>query len=367
MKKIGAFNDNAIIRLLDAGWIRGGSKDNVNPASYDLTITGEIYRVPAVFQVRKNTSVLDMINNFNGKKHNCNNPLLKDCTYLIRIKEKITLHGGMYGYANPKSTAGRLDLHVRLMADGVREYDTLPPGWKGDIWVMVTPRSHSVLLHPGESVNQIRFFFSDTRLHGHDLLLANSHYSFQRDPVSLDVITGNFSSFDDRSLLLSVDLTLEGPVAYAAKNTDAVIDYSKRNFYDPGDFYTSIMTDNGHVLLQKNAFYILSSKELITVPVHMSSEMLAVDVRLGDFRSHYAGFFDPGFGMAGDDSIGLPIVLEVRSPENMFIEHGQPMARIKYELLSNPAVKSYAILEKSNYNRQRGLKLAKQFKKQVLV
>ncbi len=367
----GAFPVQTLHELKDGGFLQI-HENQIKPASFDTVISDEIYHLPrGAFQVKKGQSIFEFAkDNSLIKDHSIQNPLEVGEAYLIKIEDKVNLMSGVYGYANPKSSSGRLDLHCRLLADCVGAYDTLPGGWKGDLWVLVIPKSFPIILNSGDSLNQIRLFNKDARLSrselefalGHDnLLYKKPIYSgaLKQKIFSQDLIP---QDYDLDSLLLSIDL--EGPLpGYVAKNfkNQEPIDISRIGNYPWENYFSKLEPNEKGIELDSGKFYILSTWENVLVPNTMACEMRPTDDRLGDYKAHYAGFIDPGWGMSEGGLRGLPLTLEVRPFGKMTLFNQQPIARIKYEWLVEPANVNYQDFD-SNYKVQTGPKLAKQFK-----
>ncbi len=333
---------------------------NVKPASLDLMLDEDVYKIPGSFQLPKNTSVFSVIKQLSGKKKvSFNDPLEKGCYYIAKIQEKIDLRSDVYAYANPKSTSGRLDMFIRLLADGMSQYDALSKGFKGDIWIQIQPQSFHTKLHPGDSLNQTRFFYSDARLTKMELeeVMQKEGLLFYEKEGKKEQIFYKEMSIQDSpdSILLCLDVKkgVNGEaIGYRAKKTKQVLDYRQK--YRTEDFFTTIESNkNGMIYMPKDSFNILSSVEHVSVPVWLACEMASIDDRLGNYRSHYAGYIDSGW-------FKRPLTLEVRTYENTFAYHGQPIARIKYERLAELPEFSYETIA-SNYTKQSKAKLAKQF------
>jgi dCTP deaminase len=348
-----------------------GNEGNVKPSSLDLTITDEIYEVPGSFQVPRDATVLSVIKELGGKKVSLDKPLEVGNYYIAKIAEKIDLPKGIYGYANPKSTTGRLDMHARLLADRVPQNDAISEAFDGELWVQIKPQSFSIKLHPGVALNQVRLFYSDTRLNRIELeqLMKKTGLLFCEELQNKDNEHGlvRYKDMQVQDSPDSIVLRLDGkvgannePIGYRAKETKEVIDYLQS--YKAEDFFEVIgLEKNGLLFLPKDCFSILSSIEHVSVPGNLACEMAPIDDRFGELRAHYAGFIDPGWGWKADGSVfGKPLTLEVRSFENIYVRDGQPIARIKYERLAEMPNVVYDSMN-SNYLVQNKAKLAKQF------
>lgn len=362
MNKRGALPDSYIEKLIQSGHIKGARKDYIRPASLDLSLSEEVYEVGSVFQPRRGETVRDVLRFIQASRHDPAKPLARDTIYLWRLNEILALPQSVYAYCNPKSSTGRLDLHVRLLADGISRYDSISPaGFSGELWVTVMSKSFPVLVHPHESLNQMRLFNADTRMDDLELEMAQAQYGLVRDPA-----TGKPISFDhlsgadgDGSILLSIDV--EGDiVGYESIVSSHVVDTKGRDHMKE-KFFSPVISENGYVHLKRDRFYILSSYEAVVSPPYFACEMVPMDERSGEFRSHYAGFIDPGWGWGqSGESTGRQLTLEVRPFEDMVVRHKQPIAKIRYErLLAEPQILYDAT--NSHYVEQRGPKLGKFF------
>jgi dCTP deaminase len=279
--------------------------------------------------------------------------LEKGCVYLVPLMEGLNLPHGITAVANAKSSTGRLDLLTRVVTDGGTEFDRIPAGYKGPLYAEICPRSFSVLVRPGMRLNQIRFRKGQSVLD--DAELAALHAS--------DTLVDGVPVISD-GLGFSVDLKpAQGDlVGYRAKPHTGVIDLENIGYYDPAEFWEELRTTTGRIILDPGAFYILVSREAVHIPPAYAAEMAPYLAMVGEFRVHYAGFFDPGFGHAAVGGSGARGVLEVRCHEAPFVlEHGQVVGRLIYEKMSQTPETLYGADLASNYQGQ-GLKLSKHFK-----
>ncbi len=362
MKK-GALSSQEIETLISEKHIQNVDKERINPASLDISASGERYRIDSVFLPKFGEKVRDLLEELGARPHSVNEPFERGVIYAVRIKEEVKLPEGIYGFCNPKSSTGRHDLHVRIVGDGVARYDTVPEKNSGDLWAIIVPRSYPVMMPENFPISQIRFFSKDTRFTEEDLLAewngSSLAYHLDEKPYSYD----SFKMKDgDGSILLTLDLSQE-IVGYEARGTNKVLNLGGINkSIDPLHFFTPIMKAGESITLKKDSFYILSTKEALRVPPHLASEMVDMDSRTGEFRTHYAGFFDPGWGYGKKgEGKGRPITLEVRPFEDVCISHGQPIGKVRFEKMSEVPAKHYDEMS-SNYLVQSGPKLAKQFK-----
>jgi dCTP deaminase len=327
----------------------------LQPASLDLRLGTVAYRIRASFLPGHGTAVLDRVNDFTMHRIDLSDGavLEKGCVYLVPLMEGLNLPHGITAVANAKSSTGRLDLLTRVVTDGGTEFDRIPAGYKGPLYAEICPRSFSVLVRPGMRLNQIRFRKGQSVLD--DAELAALHAS--------DTLVDGVPVISD-GLGFSVDLKpAQGDlVGYRAKPHTGVIDLENIGYYDPAEFWEEIRTTTGRIILDPGAFYILVSREAVHIPPAYAAEMAPYLAMVGEFRVHYAGFFDPGFGHAAVGGSGARGVLEVRCHEAPFVlEHGQVVGRLIYEKMSQTPETLYGADLASNYQGQ-GLKLSKHFK-----
>jgi dCTP deaminase len=322
----------------------------VQPASLDLRLGTTAYRVRASFLPGAGRTLADRLPEFEMHRIDLapGAVLEKGAVYLVPLQESLALPPGLSAVANAKSSTGRLDLLTRTVTDGGTEFDRVPPGYAGPLYAEICPRSFSVLVRPGMRLNQVRFRAGEARLN--DAALAALH-------EATPLVDGD-PHIDD-GLGFSVDMR-PGPgdlVGWRAKPHAGVIDLDRLGHYAPRDFWEAIRTRDGRVILDPGAFYILVSREAVTIPPDHAAEMAPYLAMVGEFRVHYAGFFDPGFGH-GTPARG---VLEVRCHEAPFVlEHGQTVGRLIYERMSERPARLYGQDIASNYQGQ-GLKLSKHF------
>ncbi len=345
-----------------AGFIAGAEAKNVRPASLDLSLSSEVYKVEGVFQPRPSETIRDIMKLIKKVKHDITEPLERDATYLARLNETLSLPESVYGYCNPKSTSGRVDLHVRILADGVSRYDAVGKGYKGELWIVMQPKSFPIKVAKGLSLSQLRLFNSDTRFNELDLEIAMREHKLlwrQKEKKPLDYSEIKIRD-NDGSLILTLDFSGQ-LLGYKCVCPDEVLDLTKVDHYDPSHYFVPMYSRDGYVTLKKGEFYILSTREAVRVPPDLACEMAPMDERSGDFRSHYAGFIDPGWGWGKrGEGVGRPLTLEVRPFEDLLVRHGQPVAKIKFEHMIEVPELSYDALG-SNYIAQYGPRLAKQF------
>jgi dCTP deaminase len=331
------------------------AKGQVQPASLDLRLGTVAYRVRASFLSGSGRSVQDRLAEFEMHRiHLTNGAVLeKGCVYVVPLMESLALPDGIQAVANAKSSTGRLDLLTRTITDGGTEFDRIASGYTGPLYAEICPRSFSVLVRPGMRLNQIRFRQGQSVLTDADLSVLHD-----RSPL----VDGD--AVIDDGLGFSVDLkpgkgTLVG---YRAKPHTGVIDLDNIGYYDPAEYWEELHASDGKIILDPGAFYILVSREAVSIPPAYAAEMAPFLAMVGEFRVHYAGFFDPGFGHDAAGGTGSRGVLEVRCHEAPFVlEHGQVVGRLVYERMTDVPEQLYGVGIASNYQGQ-GLKLSKHFK-----
>jgi dCTP deaminase len=336
--------------------------DHIQPASLDLRLGDMAHRVRASFLPGPNSTVEAKIKELRMTRVDLTGaPVFeKDCVYIIPLVEELNLPENISGKANPKSTTGRLDIFTRLITDYGTEFDRVPPGYKGKLYAEVVSRTFTVALRAGMRLSQLRFVqgnprSSDSAIRGLD----------REDPLVYDEDSPGKARVE-RGLRVTVNLEgAEGEIiAYKAKRYAPAIELDKINFYATEEFWeVRYQNASRNLILEPGDFYILASKERVSVPPEFAAEMVPFDPSDGEFRIHYAGFFDPGFGHGSGDIKGTPAVLEVRAHEVPFLmEHGQLVGRLNYmPLLSRPN-KIYGTNIGSSYQHQ-ALTLSKQFRK----
>lgn len=329
--------------------------EQIQPASLDLRLGTIAYRVRASFLAGHGAKVADRLAEFEMHRVDLTGGavLEKGCVYVVPLMEGLALPDDISAVANAKSSTGRLDLLTRTITDGGTEFDRIAPGYTGPLYAEICPRSFSVLVRPGMRLNQIRFGRGDAVLDD-----AALHALHVRTPLV------NGTAVIDDGLGFSVDLRpAKGTlVGYRAKPHTGVIDLDNIGFYDPREYWEEVHSDTGQIILDPGAFYILVSREAVTIPPDHAAEMAPYLAMVGEFRVHYAGFFDPGFGYAEAGGAGSRGVLEVRCHEAPFVlEHGQVVGRLVYERMSAPPTQLYGAGIASNYQGQ-GLKLSKHFR-----
>jgi dCTP deaminase len=278
------------------------------------------------------------------------------CVYIVPLLESLALPDDVSAAANPKSSTGRLDVFTRVIADETQGFDRIRAGYHGPLYAEISPKTFPILVREGTRLSQIRFRRGHAQLDAESLRALHARERLT-DDADADVGEG---------IAVGVDLSGLGPnglVGYRAKRHTGLIDVEHRAGYDLAEFWEPMAArPDRSLILDPDEFYILASKEAVQVPPDYAAEMVPFDPLVGEFRVHYAGFFDPGFGYAGAGGRGARAVLEVRSREVPFIlEHGQIVGRLVYERMLGRPKTLYGMGIGSNYQAQ-GLKLSKHFR-----
>jgi dCTP deaminase len=349
-----------IAALAEAGAIVAAKPfdaDQIQPASLDLRLGPVAYRVRASFLPGPNATVAERVAALTLHEIDLTKGALlepgRSGVYIVPLQESLALPPEIAAATNPKSSTGRLDVFTRVIADRTREFDTIPAGYNGPLYVEISPRTFPVIVREGSRLSQIRFRTGNARLD--DAELAALHARTPLVDGDLHLAGG---------LMLSIDLSdRDGIVGYRAKRHTGLVDVDRRGALDALDFWDPIATHGKRELvLDPDQFYILASRESVTVPPDYAAEMVPFDPLVGEFRVHYAGFFDPGFGHSEAGGAGSRAVLEVRSHEIPFIlEHGQSVGRLVYERMLERPRFLYGRDIGSHYQAQ-GLKLSKHFR-----
>lgn len=336
------------------------AETQIQPASIDLRLGKTAYELSSSFLPRNYSDILSKIEDLHlcVQEINLDNPtiLKANHVYLVQLQEELQLPDTISARANPRSTSGRADLFTRLLCDYSTEFETAPLGYKGKLFVEIVPRTFDICVRKGTKVNQLRLEIPE----------ENTHLYFSSDDRSF--VHGNNNIINSHHLpkYLSVNLTADdnsGIVGYLAKSNTPTLDFDKVASYDRNEFWEPIFQNHSRSLvLEPDAFYILRSIEGVAIPPNLAAELIPYDPSFGEFRVHYAGFLDPGFGNRLDDASGTPVVLEVRVRDVRFlIEHGQPVARILYYELLESTDKVYSSAIGSSYQTQK-ISLGKQFR-----
>jgi len=335
----------------------------IQPSSLDLRLGKVAYRVRASFLPGPGQNMAQKIERFTMHKVDLTQGavLERGCVYIVPLLERLSLSQRLSAIANPKSSTGRLDVFTRLITDGASEFDRIEAGYNGPLYAEIAPRTFSILARTGVRLNQMRLRRGEHRLTDPELTRLHQETPLVHGKAGQENIAGGIA--------LTVDLQGagdDGLIGYKARPHAPLIDIENVGHYDPADFWEPIHAGTGTesgLVLNPDDFYILASREAVTVPPEYAAEMVAYDTLVGEFRVHYAGFFDPGFGWAEAGGEGTRAVLEVRSHDVPFLlEHGQTVGRLVYERLTNLPDRIYGQDIGSNYQKQ-SLALAKQFRR----
>ncbi|VAX18833.1 Deoxycytidine triphosphate deaminase [hydrothermal vent metagenome] len=382
----GALPSQDIQSLINEGQVQIGydrADIGIQPASLDLSLGSVAYRLQASFLPQGN-SVRERMEDLIMYEINLEKGAIleKGAVYLIPLRERLALPNYIKGKTNPKSSIGRLDVFTRVITDYCARFEDVASNYKGELFLEVVPRSFTIKVKTGQRLNQLRLFEiapqadnsaviapyekrqgignSDlTNLYTKEKLLYGADENF---------IEAHHRHLSDNGLLMSIDLSSAnmdgGPIGFMAKKNSQVIDLEKIAHYDAEDFWEAIHTPkDGRLILEPEEFYIFASKERIRVPLNCAAEMVEFDAGSGELRTHYAGFFDPGFGYGKNGEVkGTKAVLEVRPHDVPFIiEDGQILFKMKYERMASEPDIWYGEEIGSNYHNQT-LRLSKQFR-----
>ena len=338
----------------------------IQPASIDLRLGARVWRIKASFLPGDGVSVAEKLSTMAMHEMDLNHDtvLEKGCVYIAELEESLNLPEGMTAFANPKSSTGRLDVFTRMITDGATEFEIATAGYEGPLYAEISPRTFSVLVRRGSRLSQLRLRQGAAQISDMDMQRL-------QDEIGL-VHGGGLDGRDIRDgVPLSVDLSgqvnpaMPGLIGWRARKHAGLIDVDKPRSYPVATYWEKVTTDDlsgGGLILNPDEFYILVSREYVTVPPDYAAEMSAYDTRVGEFRAHYAGFFDPGFGMADLGAGQTRAVLEVRSHDVPFlIEEGQTVCRLVYEPLSETPPQLYGAAGSGSHYQAQGLQLAKHF------
>lgn len=333
--KLGVLPDCELSDLFDSGAIESQSaldSDQIQPASLDLRLAFDAHRIRASFLPGGDRSVADVLQTKGTQLHQIElTPqgavLETGCVYLVPLQESLHLPENISGRANPKSSTGRIDVFTRVVTNHSKAFDDVPAGYSGPLWLEISPRTFPILVRPGDRLAQLR------------------------------LRRGQSSGASEKTVSIDLKRPDGAPVGWRAKRHGGLIDLRAIGKHDVHEFWEPLYARGGRLILDPEEFYILASREAVEVAPDKAAEMAPIAPELGEFRAHYAGFFDPGFGT---NKGGSRAVLEVRSRDVPFVlEHGQPVAKLVYEPMSSKPEALYGG-KTSNYQGQ-GLKLSKHF------
>lgn len=376
-KIAGVLSSQEILELINKNVItseNGIEKDLIQPASIDLRLGIKAWRVPASFLPGKGNKVSSRLKDLAMHEFSLIDGAVLECgcVYIVKLLENVSLTDNLTGIANPKSSTGRLDVFTRLIVDGTTEFEEVPAGYQGPLYAEISPRTFSVLVRTGSRLNQLRLRRGQSFTSDKEMEILQEHVGLVRNQDNI-----NLPDKIKNGVPLSVDLVGEnGLIGYKARKHSMLIDIDKPNHYKRELFWEKITVEDllyqgfdydnkknqGSLILSPDAFYILASKEYVSVPSKYAAEMRAYDTKVGEFRAHYAGFFDPGFGLTELGASKTKAVLEVRSHDVPFlIEQDQTVCRLVYEPMANVPSILYGEAGSSNNYQAQGLKLAKHF------
>ena len=374
----GVLASQQIKGLIDSGAVRADPEVDesrqIQPASLDLRLGSTAYRVRASFLAGAGASISERLKEFEMHSFSLADGavLEKGCVYVVPLAESLKLPKGMDAVANAKSSTGRLDLLTRAITDGGTEFDRIPAGYSGMLHAEICPLSFSVVVHEGMALNQIRFRNGRAKLDDAELReLHKTARLVDSEPlisgglgfsVDLRPAAGALPGHGTRPAQKDMFPKSAAPlVGYRAKRHAGIVDLGRIGAHDPLDYWEEVRSADGRIILDPGAFYILASREAVHIPPTHAAEMDPYLAMAGEFRVHYAGFFDPGFGHDAAGGAGSRGVLEVRCHDAPFVlEHGQIVGRLIYEKMDEIPDRLYGSGVTSNYQGQ-GLKLSKHF------
>ncbi|MEA3536269.1 2'-deoxycytidine 5'-triphosphate deaminase [Rhizobium sp. CC-YZS058] len=358
----GILADGAIEGLFASGALISEAPldpDQIQPASLDLRLGATAFRVRASFMPGPGHLVADKLDRLKLHVVDLSDGAVLEtgCVYIVPLMERLDLPAAMSASANPKSSTGRLDIFTRVITDRAQEFDKIPAGYRGPLYLEISPRTFPVIVRRGSRLSQIRFRVGQALLSEAELLDLHARET---------LVASEAPNVSGGGIALSIDLKGTGPdglIGYRGKHHTAVVDVDKKAGHGIYDFWEPLYArGSDELILDPDEFYILVSREAVHVPPLYAAEMTPFDPLVGEFRVHYAGFFDPGFGHELAGGRGSRAVLEVRSHEVPFIlEHGQIVGRLVYEHMLERPRSLYGLGAGSNYQAQ-GLKLSKHFR-----
>ena len=337
--KQGILPQQAIQTLFESGSIRAplmgkdGHPDQIQPASLDLRLGYKAYRLRASFLPGKKRKIVECLEDVRMHEVDLTHGAVLEtgCVYLVPLQESLSLSQKIAASANPKSSTGRLDVFTRVICDKATQFDSIIAGYKGPLYVEIAPRTFSILVRPGDRLVQMRF-------------RQGAINTLDTQTVSLDL-----KGFDD-----------SGIIGWRARRHAGLVDVANVGGHKARDFWEPLYSDAGQLVLDPEEFYILASKESVSIPADQAAEMAPIATEIGEFRAHYAGFFDPGFGVEAAGGAGSRAVLEVRGRDVPFMmRDGQPVAKLLFEAMTETPESLYG--EKGSHYQAQSLKLSKHF------
>jgi dCTP deaminase len=349
-------------------WIAAGSwripSESIQPASIDLRLGERAWALRCSFLPDRDSTVEQKVEDLAFEQIDLRDgaTLERDRPYLVPLIEELRLPEQIRAKANPKSSTGRLDVFTRVLTDRSHRFDEIAAGYHGKLYLEVVPRTFAIRVKTGLPLNQVRLADGDGRLGDRELI--NLH---EQVPLLFDdsePLAGSSLSLGD-GLFLSLDASggPESTVGYRAKKNSLPIDLTRTSTLRWQDYWEPVHPETGQrIVLEPEVFYLLLSAEGVSIPPSYAAEMLAYDPTAGELRTHYAGFFDPGFGYsrAGEPG-GSRAALEVRARDVSFmVEHGQPVCKLAFERMSHEPDVLYGSDVGSNYQGQQTM-LSKHF------
>lgn len=363
----GVFPNHWIQRLVDASQVAGPVEPGqVQPSSLDLTLAEEAYAVPGSMLPLPGEDVRALVRGYARRSLDLGEPatLVRGEVYVVRLAQSLDLPDDVAAYANSKSSTGRIDLQTRLLTAGNPRYDKVPRGYRGELWLELIPKSFDVRVRAGDSLNQLILFRHRERLALDELMAIHAKGPLLWGPDGSAVPSDGWPTGSLDGLLMTLDLD-QDVVGYVARKSFRPIDLAGLGTHDAAEYFEPIPRPReGALFLSREAFYIFSTHERIAIPADLAVEMVPYDTSAGEFRAHYAGFFDPGFGFGAAGEVrGTPAVLEVRPYEDdLIVRHRQPVCQMAYERLAETPTRLYGVHTSSHYAAQRGPRLSKFFR-----
>lgn len=315
-------------------------ESQIQPASLDLTLSSKAYRTSTSFLPRTNEKIEDIIQKMTLYEFDISDGAVLEVnsSYIIPLNESLNLPSNIYGIANPKSSIGRIDVFVRVLTDYNSQFDYIPKGYKGNLYLEIIPLSFVIKIKKGVSLNQIRFKKAESQLLKEELIKLHQEKGLVLDPETNQKLEK--ISTENSNLVLTVDIKTREIIGWKAKLSNDIIDITKKGELNPYSFFEPIKRSKTEdLILLPGYLYLLATYERIRVPINFCAEVIPYDPPSGEFRTHYAGFFDPGFGYGEKGEIlGTHAVLEARAHNIPFrITHRQIICKMKYErLLEKP-------------------------------
>ncbi len=312
---------------------RAPADSQIQPASLDLRLGHKAYRLRASFLPGSGRTVADCLPDITMHEVDMRDGAVLEtgCVYLVPLQEGLALPPDLAAAANPKSSTGRLDVFTRVICDAADEFEAVPAGYKGPLYVEIAPRTFSILVKPGDQLVQLRF-------------RAGAHQTLSTQTVS-------------------INLKGAGPediIGYRARRHSGLVTVSGVGAHKARDYWEPLRAPDGQLILDPGEFYILASKEAVEIPTDQAAEMAPIATEIGEFRAHYAGFFDPGFGVSAMGGTGSRAVLEVRGRDVPFLlRHGQPVAKLVFEPMQETPEVLYG--QNGSHYQAQGLRLSKHF------